>query len=79
MIDKDTSVLAKNLIGVFDMERTTADKITRQFLDNAESKGDMVQDTGGQIPRSFVVTEKDGRQKVRLNIVSSGTIGEARI
>jgi len=78
MVDKKTAILSKNLIGIFDLERTTTNNITRQFLDNAQKKDEVVQKVPG-IPRSFIISYKNGKQQVQLNIVSSSTIGEGRI
>jgi len=75
MIDKKTTIKLANLIGIFDLERTTTNNITRQFLDNAQKMGEVIQNVPG-IPRSFIVTEKSGKQTVQLCIPASMTIGD---
>ena len=77
MVDKNTAVKSSNLIGIFDLERTTTNHITRQFLDNAQKQDCVVAEYGG-IPRSFIVLFKNGKQKIKLCIPSSMTIGEDR-
>ncbi len=41
-------------VGIFDIERTTTSKITREFLTKAEKNGKIKTD-GKDLPKSFVI------------------------
>ena len=67
-------IRADSVIGVFDIDRCTADKRTRQYLQRAEADG-LVIDASGQLPRSFVVcTHPYHPQIVRLSTLSPAVI-----
>lgn len=44
------------VIGIFDLDKCSCDKRTREYLASAESDG-VVLDVSGDIPRSFVVCD----------------------
>jgi len=60
-----------SVIGIFDLDNATVSKRTRQFLNRAEKKGEVVT-VGFELPKSFVVTA-NGRKnkKVYLSALSS--------
>lgn len=49
-------VRKKEIIGIFDLDRTTISPITKNFLSQSEKKG-KVCSVNNDIPRSFVLTE----------------------
>ena len=61
----------KDVIGIFDMDKTTMSKITKNFLSGKDKAG-MVESVCSDIPRSFVITS-DG--KVYISQISSQSIG----
>ena len=74
-IGEKSAALSDDIIGVFDIERTTVQLPTRQFLANAEQLNIVTNDTEG-IPRSFLVSRRRGKDQVRLSICSSATISD---
>ena len=46
----------RRIIGVFDVDKCTAGKRGREFLDRAAAAGEVV-DASGELPRSFVVCD----------------------
>ena len=58
----------EKIIGIFDLDKTTVKKDTREFLKINEQKG-LVQTVGFDIPLSFIVTadKKIRQKKVKKN------------
>lgn len=72
-IGADEIVYLKNIIAIMDIERTTTSNTTRDFLKSCEERG-MIKSIGTDIPKSFVVAIKDGKQTVYLSPISSSTL-----
>lgn len=71
-IGNDMSVRSKNIIGIFDMDNTSTSRRTREFLDKAESEGQVV--PCDDLPKSFIVTTEYGFERVYLTTLSSSTL-----
>ena len=69
----DIAVSSRSIIGVFDLDKSTISKTTREFLAAAQKRGSIV-DLSTDIPKSFVVTEKNGVTTVYIAQVSADTI-----
>lgn len=54
-IGNDHIVMSKDIIGIFNIERTSVSEDTKNFLRSAASQGHEVSCTN-DIPRSFIVT-----------------------
>ncbi len=63
----------KNIIGIFDLETTSISKKTREFLKINEKKG-VVEYIGYEIPKTYVLTEKNNEKKVYITQISSQTL-----
>lgn len=64
-------VVPKNeIIGIFDMDNTTISRQGRDFLPEAEKNGQLIY-SADDLPKSYVVTERDGRVLVYLSSFSS--------
>ena len=62
------------IIGIFDLDKCSYEKRTRDYLAAAEKEG-VVLDISGDLPRSFVVCRKGkGEQVVYLSQLSSATL-----
>ncbi len=72
-IGADEIVYIKNIVAIMDIERTTTSNTTRHYLKMCEEKG-LVESIGTDIPKSFIVTMNDGKQKVYLSPISSSTL-----
>ncbi|MEG0441157.1 MAG: DUF370 domain-containing protein [Oscillospiraceae bacterium] len=62
-------VTGESVLGIFDMDNTTASPRTRGFLEQAERGGGLV-DVSGDLPASFVVCD----DKVYLSQLSTATL-----
>ena len=69
----DMAVREAALIGIFDLDHTTASQKTRQFLYEAEKNGETVA-TSQELPKSFVLTAEYGMQKIYLSQFNSMTL-----
>ena len=61
----DMAVWDRALIGIFDLDNTTCSRDTRAFLTAAEQGGQVV-DVSGALPKSFLLTEEFGMDRVYL-------------
>jgi len=64
---------AKNIIAILDIDTTTISKGTREFLRIAEEEG-FVESVNDELPKSFIIAEKDKKSKVYLSPISSVTL-----
>lgn len=74
-IGGDISLLKKNIIAIFDMDNTTVSKWTRQFLQYAESDGDVI-NVSDELPRTFIVADNGKKKKFKIYIspISAATL-----
>ena len=72
-LGQDKVVKKKNIIGIFDLDTATVSKKTRDFLANAEKKGNVINVTY-ELPKSFVVCSENGKTKVYISQLSSTTL-----
>lgn len=74
-IGGEKTLCSEDMIGIFDMERTTVSSDTREYLGEAAKKGYEVGCTD-DFPRSFVVTFKTSilDEKVYITRISTDTI-----
>lgn len=64
----------RRIIGIFDLDKCSYEKRTRDYLAAAEKNG-VVLDISGDLPRSFVVCDHPyHRQVVYLSPLSSSTL-----
>ena len=74
-IGEEKVVFVNNIIAVMDIEKTTTSNNTREFLKRCEEKG-LVETIGSDIPKSFIVTMRNGKQTVYLSPISSATLNK---
>ncbi len=74
-LGQETVVKTDDVIGIFDLDSTTISKNTRNFLNKAEKKGDIITITY-ELPKSFILCAKPGkgRRKIYLSQISSTTL-----
>jgi hypothetical protein len=72
-LGKDVVVSKKDVIAIFDIEKTTVSKNTKEFLKKAE-KNNQVITVSYEIPKSFVVCGKNNKQIVYICGVASSTL-----
>ena len=71
-IGNDMAVRKKTIIGIFDLDNTTTSKRTRTFLNQAEKEGQVV--PCDDLPKSFILTDEYGMQRVFLTSLSASTL-----
>lgn len=72
-LGQDTIVMTDRIVGVFDLDNTTVSKNTREFLGRAQREGRVV-DVTSELPKSFIVCERGGEERVYLSQMSPATL-----
>lgn len=72
-LGQDTVVKFEDIIGIFDMDTTTVQKNSREFLNKAEKNGEII-NVSYELPKSFVVCNKNKKNKVYISQISSSTL-----
>lgn len=68
-------VKQKDIIGIFDLDNVTVTKTSREFLNKAEKNGEVINVTY-ELPKSFVLTNKQGVSNIYISQLSPGTINK---
>ncbi|MCI6257031.1 extracellular matrix regulator RemB [Pseudoflavonifractor sp. HCP28S3_F10] len=67
-------VAYRDVIGIFDMDNTTSSRLTRNFLNQAEREGRVV-NVSDDLPKSFVLCRgRDGADRVYISQLSPATL-----
>ena len=72
-IGNSMTVRESAVIGIFDLDNTSISKHTRAFLKAAENAGEVVTATE-EVPRTFLLTEEFGMERVYLTQLSAAAI-----
>lgn len=72
-LGQNTVVRDREIIGIFDLDITSQSPRTRRYLNTAERRGEVVAVTQ-ELPKSFVVTGRRGRQRVFISQLSTATL-----
>ena len=64
-LGSDFAVRDRTIVGIFDLDNTSISKHTRKFLEEAEQRGEVI-DVSGNLPKSYVITQEIGFQRVYL-------------
>lgn len=76
-IGGDMAVRDRSIIGIFNLDGTSISKKTMEYLKSAEDEGGLISVTE-DIPKSFLVTEEYGMERVYFTSLSAATL-EKRI
>ena len=71
-IGNDMAVRDSSIIGIFDLDKTSTSRRTRDFLAKSEENGDVV--PCDELPKSFILTSEYGFHRVRLTSLSAATL-----
>ena len=71
-IGKNMAVRDRSIVGIFDMDNTTTSLRTREFLSHAEQEGQVV--PCDELPKSFILTDEYGFDRVYLTELGSATL-----
>ena len=67
-------VAYRDVIGIFDMDNTTSSRLTRNFLNQAEREGRVV-NVSDDLPKSFVLCRgRDEADRVYISQLSPATL-----
>ncbi len=72
-LGKGTLVREDEILGIFDLDITSQSHLTRKFLSMAEKAGQVV-NAAEDLPKSFVLCRRDGRNRVYLSQMASATL-----
>lgn len=72
-LGNDVNVCIKDIVGIFDIENTTTGKNTSKLLERATREKRIV-NVSLDLPKSFVVTNKGGEEKVYICQMSCATL-----
>lgn len=72
-LGNDVIVNNKDIIGIFDMDNTTVSKHTRKYLAERTKNKEIV-NVSMELPKSFVVCNKKGNNKVYISQLSPKTL-----
>ena len=72
-IGNNYSVDVRDIVGVFDIENTTVEKCTKKILERAEKEHHFFYTTY-DMPKSFIVTVKNGKERVYISQLSAATL-----
>ena len=62
-----------DIIGIFDLDNTTVNKATRDYL-NAAQQENLVETVSYDLPKSFIVTEEKGERRVYISSLNTATV-----
>ena len=74
-IGNQVNIREKDIIGIFDADRTTTSRITRKYLSEAQKK-ELVSSANYEIPKSFVLyrDRRDGQYKIYFSQLSTSAL-----
>ncbi|WP_295084846.1 extracellular matrix regulator RemB [Ruminococcus sp.] len=72
-IGNNYTVDIRDVIGIFDIENTTVEKCTKKLLERAEKEHHCIYTTY-EMPKSFIITMKNGRERVYISLLSAATL-----
>ena len=72
-LGQSTVVRADTLLGIFDLEKSTISRTTRDYLAQATARGEVV-NVSAEMPKSFIVAEKNGKRTIYVSQISPATL-----
>ena len=72
-LGQDTLIKIKDIIGIFDMDKATVSKRSRNYLAAKEKVG-KVYNVATDLPKSFIVCNPDGEEVVYISQLSPQTL-----
>ncbi len=73
-LGNDVVINTKNLIGIFDIDKSSISKFTKEYLNNAEKMRRIV-NVSFELPKSFIVClDKNFNETVYISQISPSTL-----
>lgn len=73
LIGQETAVKSDEILGIFDLDNTTVNKASREYLNFAEKIGEC-ETVSYDLPKSFIVTVKNNKRKVYISPYATSTL-----
>ncbi len=73
-LGQDTVISDSEILGIFDLDNTTVSKATREYINSASRKGECATVSMAELPKSFVVTVKNGKREVYISPFNTSTV-----
>lgn len=77
-LGQDTVITTESIIAMFDIDACTVSKKTRDFLASAQKNGEVV-NVSYELPRSFIVCRKNGKNIVYISQLSTKTLSRRQM
>ncbi|MBQ4137075.1 MAG: DUF370 domain-containing protein [Clostridia bacterium] len=72
-IGNSFTVRVKDIIGIFDFDKASVEKSTKELLRKAEKEGNLI-NTWEDFPKSFVIVNDRGEIKIFVSDISSASL-----
>ncbi len=72
----DISVNKKYVVAIFDLDNTSTSKITQEYFKKVTNEGKVINVSEEDLPRSFVLVEEKGEEKLYISPISSQTLSK---
>lgn len=73
-LGSDVCVSLKEIVAIFDLENTSISKRTREFLNESQKKGIVVDVSRYDLPKSYILCDEKGKKKLYISPLSASTI-----
>jgi len=68
-------VYMDDVVGFFDLEKTSISKITREYLKKAQNEKKVI-NVSDELPKSFIITKKNNSESVYISPISTNTLNK---
>lgn len=72
-IGGQTMIRQRDIVAILDMETTSVSKKTREFLREGEKRGQVI-NVSEDIPKSYILCNDNGENKIYISQMSSATL-----
>lgn len=72
-LGQDVVIRTKEIIGVFDIEKTSVSKKTKEFLAKSKKHAEIIT-VSYEMPKSFIITKKDKKEIIYISQISAQTL-----
>lgn len=74
-LGQDYIVKTRDIVAIFDIEKTSISQITKNFLRNASKKNNVIY-VSDELPKSFIVVKNEKEEKIYISAISSATLAK---
>ncbi len=74
-LGQDCVVKTKDIVAIFDLEKTSVSQITKNFLRGAGKKN-IVTYVSDELPKSFIVLQTEHGEEIYVSSISSTTLAK---